>query len=341
MVNLEHIIALHYYTNANAYKAHQLIAHYGSLEATFSLTQEVHARAYQELELIARHSINIVTFFDDLYPTALKTLADPPLLLYVKGNSALENCLAIVGTRQCSRYGGEMAEKIAMDLSGQGLTIISGLARGIDTCAHKGALKTGQSVAVIGSGLLQLYPRENQALADSIASQGAVISEYPIHYPPAKHHFPKRNRLVSALSLGTLLIEAPLKSGAMLTMECASEQKKICMAIPGPADLENFKGNHFLIKNHKASLVENGSDVLSLLGRNFSASIKEKNNSPPLDPEEKELLKCLPQGEISLDEIILRVNISVAKLNSLLMRLILKEVIREYPGKFYKKVGLS
>lgn len=340
LVNLEHLLALHHHTAANAHKAHQLLSQYGSLEATYSVTKSRERCVHEELELISRHQVTLLSYFDADYPESLKILADPPLLLYVKGKISIEECIAIVGTRQCSRYGAEMAEKLAIEITEKGFNVTSGLARGIDTHAHKGALKRGKTIAILGSGLLHLYPRENLKLAEEIAEQGALISEYPLHYPPAKHFFPKRNRLVSALSLGTLLIEAPLKSGAMLTMECADNQNKILMTIPGPIDQEGFRGNHFLLKTQKAFLVENGSDVVSLLkpGVKFSTRLKEKSPSFLFDPEEKELLKHLPQGEISLDEILLRVNVPVAKLNSLLMRLVLKEAIKEYPGKFYKKV---
>jgi DNA processing protein len=339
LVNLEEVMALHHFTKANAQRAHQLLQKYGSLtDAVASLpANDLWKRDY---DAALKQNVALISFFDDHYPTSLKKLADPPLLLYVKGKlEQQEKMFAIIGTRCCSRYGEEMAEKFGRELAQNGLYVVSGLARGIDTAAHKGAMKTGRTLAVIGSGIDHLYPRENLSLAENIGNQGAIISEYPMNTPPLQYFFPKRNRLVSALSLGCLLIEAPLKSGAMITMNLAFHQQKVCCSIPGPIDCDSFRGNHFLIKSKKAHLVENCEDVLSLLRLEINSVISFKKETVHLlDQEEESLVKQLPSEETCFDEIALRVNLPVAKLNSLLMRLVLKQIVREYPGKFYKKV---
>jgi DNA processing protein len=347
LVNLEEIIALHHLTSFNAQKAHHYIQCTGSVAAAIAALKKGTSdddNWKKDLDLAQEHGVTLISYFDANYPLSLKNLADPPLLLYVKGEMKTDAIhLAMVGTRQSSSYGLDIAEKWGCELSHRGLTIVSGLARGIDAASHLGALERGRTLAILGSGLNQIYPRENQALARAISCQGSLISEYPMNSHPEKHFFPKRNRLVSALSEGVLLIEAPIKSGAMITMDLAFSQKKICCALPGPVDRDSFRGNHSLIKSQKAHLVENPQDVVSLLKPGISsASISLKKESPfILDPEEENLIKQLPQGEICLEEIALRVHLPMAKLNSLLMKLVLKQVVKEYPGKFYKKVYKS
>lgn len=294
----------------------------------------------QDLDSAERQKVDILPFWDELYPAPLKELPDAPLLLYVKGKWKPDDAraAAIVGTRQCTLYGKEMAERFGEDLARTGVTVVSGLARGIDTAAHIGALRSGRTIAVIGSGLGAIYPKENLWLAAKIAEQGAVISEYPMAKSPAKHHFPQRNRLVCALSLGALLIEAPLQSGAMITMRLAKNQNKFCFTLPGRIDWETFKGNHSLLKSQKAVLVENADEMLSiLLGHQFPIA---KNAQPELfglEDVEINLLKIFPASEISLEELSLHSKLPIAKLSSLLMGLVLKQKVREFPGKLYKK----
>jgi len=341
-------MALHHFTFANAAKAHCYIKEYGSVEAALELVpsfkewkREVNWKL--DLDLSLRENITLITYFDKNYPFSLKNLADPPLLLYVKGDVELINqpALAIIGTRQCTFYGLEMAEKFGYELAANSLTIISGLARGVDAAAHKGALQTGKTIAILGSGLGHIYPGEHKPLAEKIAHQGALISEYPMQSHPEKHFFPKRNRLVSALSKGVLLIEAPLKSGAMITMDIALSQNKNCFALPGPIDRDSFRGNHFLIKSKKAQLVENVQDVLSTFKLNINSLVMNsaKTNIFMLDSAEQSLINLLPKDEVCIEEIALRTQLPIAKLNALLMGLVLKKVIQEYPGKFYKKVN--
>lgn len=297
-----------------------------------------------DLGLIEKHHVQIIPYWHEKYPSSLRELPDHPPFLYVMGDllPGDEQAIGIVGTRICTLYGREMTEKIACDLAGWGFTVISGLARGIDTHGHLGALKAGRTIAVIGSGLSQIYPRENTNLAASISKQGAVISEFPMNALPAKHHFPIRNRLVSALSKGVFLAEAPLKSGAMITMRLASSSKKPCFALPGRADMESFGGNHELIKTQKAYLVENAFEMVSVLKGKETAvcqpSLFSLSNDADLDEDELKLIKIFPAHEMGLEELSLLSKLPIAKLSALLMGLVLKRKIREFPGKVYKKV---
>jgi DNA processing protein len=296
----------------------------------------------RNLELAERHGAQIIPYTSPLFPKRLLEVADHPVVLYMRGEIRKEdqNGIAIVGTRQPSIYGLEMAEKIAHDLASMGFTIVSGLARGVDTAAHRGALKRGRTVAVIGSGLADIYPRENSQLADEVTHRGLLISEFPMSTPPDRQNFPQRNRIVSGMTLGTLLIEAPLKSGAMITMDRAFSQGRKLFALPGRADWEQFQGNHALIKNGQAYLVENAKDVVGHF-ENLNLFPEKKalpSAKPMLEKEEHDLLSMLPQGEVGIDQLQQMTKLTISKLGVLLMSLVLKKAVKEYPGKIYKKV---
>ncbi|MGE5195905.1 MAG: DNA-processing protein DprA [Anaerolineae bacterium] len=298
----------------------------------------------KDLETVFKQGAQVIPFNDLLYPSNLRILSDPPIVLYVSGEIApddLKKALGVVGTRQCSNYGTEMARQLSADLAAGGLTIVSGLARGIDTAAHQGALSCGRTIAVLGSGIANLYPRENDGLAQKIKEKGALVSELPMLTPPSKYQFPRRNRLVSALSIGVLLIEAPLKSGAMITMQLAHVQDKRCFALPGRADIDAFRGNHALIKTRKAELVESASDIFTAIPKNLLnldlSIMKDRQISfDGLALEEKEIFQLLRDGELSIEELVLQTKWPIAKLSSQLMKLVLKEKIQELPGKLYK-----
>lgn len=295
----------------------------------------------KNFELMTRFGVRAIPFTSDEYPLSLLELHDHPIVLYVRGEIKPHDCrsIAVIGTRDGCIYGRDMAEKISHELTELGFTVVSGLARGIDTCAHVGALIQGRTLAVIGSGLANLYPRENSKLADQIAEHGAVISEFSMATPPDRQNFPKRNRIVSGLTLGTLLIEAPVKSGAILTMELALRQGKKIFALPGRVDQESFRGNHEWIKRNKAQLIENAVDIAnqfdSLLALNQIA--KEAPPAILLEPEERELLKLLPSTEVQMEMIAVMTKLPASRLNVLLMGLLLKKAVKEYPGKIYKK----
>lgn len=297
-----------------------------------------------EMQMAEERGVSIVPFTNANYPKRLLELPDYPILLYIKGE--LKPCdlqsLAVVGTRFATVYGLEQATKISAELSAAGFTIVSGLARGIDVAAHEGALKQGgRTIAVIGSGLANIYPRENIPLAEWMTQQGAIISEFPMMTPPDRQNFPQRNRIVAGMTLGTVLIEAPIPSGALITTDRALAQGRKVFAIPGRIDIETFKGNHSLIKSGKAQLVENGQDIAKsfeeLFTLDHTTAKAFKSSLPHLEPEELKLLNQLPTEELSIEEIYRRTNIPISKLNVLMMSLLLKKVIKEYPGKIYKK----
>ncbi len=303
----------------------------------------LHQEAWQrDLELAHKLGVHLIPFNSPEYPKGLLELPDHPVLLYVMGSLTPQDrsSIAIVGTRHPSIYGLEMAEKIGHDLAARQMTVVSGLARGIDTAAHKGALSAGRTLAVIGSGLANVYPQENWELAKAIAKNGALISEFPMATPPDRLNFPQRNRIVSGMTLGTLLIEAPLKSGAMITMDRGKTQGRPLFALPGRADGENFQGNHDLIKRGHAQLVENAQDILTHYQDLFALPSKSYvvHNNVFLEKEEEEFLKMLPVEETSIEELEQRTKLPIRKIHVLLMSLIIKRIIKEYPGKVYKKM---
>ncbi|MBT3579630.1 MAG: DNA-protecting protein DprA [Waddliaceae bacterium] len=228
-----------------------------------------------DLSLVDKHGIHLISYLDSCYPRRLREISNFPLLLYIRGSVDVigKQGIALVGTRNPSSYGYREALRFSRELSSLSFSIISGLALGIDTAAHQGALDKGSTCAVIGSGISSLYPRENEGLADMIVDcGGAIISEFPMMATPERHHFPLRNRIVSGLSSAVLLIEAPCKSGAMLTSEAACSQGRPLFTIPGRLDDESFRGNHRLIKSGRALLAEGGADIAEYFSDLFRAS---------------------------------------------------------------------
>lgn len=300
----------------------------------------------KNIESADKQEATIVPYSSQQFPKRLLEIHDHPVLLYIKGDLQKidHRCIAIIGTRQASIYGMEMAEAISADLARAGFTIVSGLARGIDTAAHKAALRHGRTLAVIGSGLADIYPRENMALSNEILKKGALISEFPMMTPPDRQNFPQRNRIVSGMTLATVLIEAPLKSGAMITMEKAYAYKRKLFALPGRVDNNDFKGNHSLIKNGQAQLIENAQDIINSFDDLFGLSIgpsMAKQQHIMLDGEEKQFWNLLPNVELTIDEIVQLTRLPVMRVNVLLMSLLLKKAIKEFPGRIYKKVGVQ
>jgi DNA processing protein len=294
----------------------------------------------KDLETAHRYGVQIIPYTDPQYPKRLLNTPDFPLVLYCRGElqSKDTHSIAVVGTRNCSIYGKEMAFKISDELCRQQFTVVSGLARGIDTAAHHGALKSGRTIAVIACGLCRVYPEENVNLAQVISENGAILSEYPMTTPPDKLHFPQRNRIVSGMTQGSLLIEAPRKSGAMITMNKAKQQGRPTFALPGRADHMNFQGNHQLIKEGSAQLIENGEDIASHFDQLFSFAKPATKVQVQLPAEEKNFFDLLPEEELTIDEIARLSETPIAKVNVMLMTLLLKKKIREYPGKIYKKI---
>jgi DNA processing protein len=300
---------------------------YGSLLAACKEKKVVFTeQAQKDYELVLKNGVTLIPYFSTNYPQSLFDLPDFPLLLYLKGELSQREGIAIVGTRGSSLYGNEQAYFIAKKLASEGYCIVSGLARGIDQKAHEGALECGESMAVIGSGLLSIYPPENRGLAERMT---AVISEYPMMQPPLKGNFPKRNRIVSALTKKIILIEAPIKSGAMITMRLSREMGRFCYALPGRVDMPGFAGNLELLQKNQAMMVRNAEDLLGY-------PIKKQKSTITLSSDEQMILDHLPGIECSIEELLAKIDLPVSKINFTLMGLVLKRVVKEYPGKVYK-----
>ena len=291
---------------------------------------------------------HIITYFDESYPAQLKDLSDAPPILYVRGDPdyLAQPQLAIVGTRNPSAAGRNTAREFASHLSNAGITITSGLASGIDGASHEGALQgLAGTIAVLAHGLDIIYPASHQKLAQDITQHGAVISEMPIGTQPQRGLFPRRNRLISALSLGTLIVEAALKSGSLITARLAMEQNKEVFAIPGSIHNPMARGCHQLIRQG-AKLVETANDILEELcipmEQNPSYLQKTESNIPEnfkdspqtLDPDHQKLLKCLAYEPSSIDELVNSSNFSAAEVASMLLILELEGIVICQDGRY-------
>jgi DNA processing protein len=303
----------------------------------------------KELKLCQKHNIKIVTILDKEYPQNLKNIYDPPVVLYVRGD-LLEsdyNSVAIVGSRRASFYGISTASSLSSNLATAGITIVSGLARGIDTASHKGALSVkGRTIAVLGSGLLKLYPPENKELAEAISKDGAVISEFSLETPPLARNFPQRNRIISGISLGVVVVEAARNSGALITADLALEQNREVFAVPGKMDSVTSTGAHGLIKQG-AKLISSYEDIIDEIGikfRNFPFAGDRENNSPQiddglkLDNNEFNVYNTLSHEPLYIDEIMSLTRMNVSEISHVLMKLQLKHIIKELPGKNFARV---
>ncbi len=283
----------------------------------------------------------IVTLADLDYPQALLNIPDPPLLLYVKGRLALLNrpSLAVVGSRSATPQGISNAEAFAKSLSDAGLCIISGLAHGIDAAAHRGALRgLGNSIAVVGTGLDKVYPAANRDLAHALAQQGALISEFPLGTPPLAANFPRRNRLISGMSLGCLVVEASLQSGSLITARLALEQGRDVFAIPGSIHAPQSKGCHALLKQG-AKLVETAQDILEELG-GFAVPPAPAVNSegPDSEGQDAALLEHLGFDPVDVDTLSVRCGLTVSQLSAMLLTLELNGRICVLPGGLYQRI---
>lgn len=258
----------------------------------------------QELDYLTKSNIQVITRQDENYPQALLEIATPPTILYVKGDiSGLENSLAIVGTRKYTPYGARIAEKLSRELSEAGIPIISGLALGIDSIAHRGCLDgKSKTIAVLGGGISPevLYPKTNQSLANAIiASGGALISEFPPKSKPRRENFVLRNRLVSGIARGILIIEAPIKSGTMTTVKYALEQNRDVFAIPGNIDVKNSEGTNYLIKQG-AHIVTQAEDILNVFGLEI---IRRKFDLSQFEPEQRDIITHLAHTPLKIEQL--------------------------------------
>ena len=365
MTEREALIAMNRIQGLGAVTVKRLAERFGSLVAVFGCSEsdllavpgigEEKARLFvrelsratgdEEMGQAARRGVKLVTWADEEYPPLLKQIADPPLVLYVAGSVAALSrpAVALIGTRHPSVYGCETARRLGVQLAAAGYAVVSGLALGIDTEAHTGALQAKCStVAVLGGALDCLFPKENQALAREIARNGgAVVSEYPFGRQPDRQTFPMRNRIVSGLSKGVVVVEAPLNSGTMITVGQALDQNRTVMAVPGRVDSPVAQGCHRLIREG-ARLVTNADEVVEELqdlflgqrqaGAAAASGGEARRAEPPLSPEERAALAQVGDDDTAIDDVVRGSGLDAGRVGALLVGLQIKRLVRLLPG---------
>ena len=306
--------------------------------AAFDQWQAVEA----ELEHLAGLNARLVTQTESEYPERLRQIHDPPPFLYIRGRFTSQDDLAIalVGARTASTYGRKMARELAHELAGCGVCVVSGLARGIDSEAHQAALEAGgRTIAVLGSGLDVMYPREHIALAERIAESGAVVSEFSFGSQPEAGNFPYRNRVISGISLGTVVVEATEKSGSLITAQCALDQNREVFAVPGPVTASRSRGPHRLIKDG-AKLVESIDDILSEIAPALARKDRDEKNEisvpvVPLEPDEERVFQLFPEEAVHVDTLITGSRLAPARVLEVLLGLELKGIVTQQPGMYF------
>jgi len=296
--------------------------------------------AESELELAVEHGIDVLTDSDADYPRPLRQIHDPPGVLFRRGQAHAQDelAVAVVGTRHATRYGIAQAERLAASLARTGFTVVSGLARGIDAAAHRGALAAGgRTIAVLASGLLEIYPPEHEKLADEVAASGYLLSEAPPRMVPLSGAFPQRNRVISGLSLGTIVVEAPERSGALITARHAYEQGREVFAVPGPIDSRMSRGCHALIKDG-AKLVETIDDVLAELGP-LAETIERDDGTTlqrpaelKLNEIEQQVLGAIDSSPVSVDSLAAATRLPIHRVLSTISVLEMRRLIRRTSG---------
>ena len=336
----------------------------------------------RELELIHEYDCQVLTLYDDAYPQYLKEIDTPPLVLYIRGKLTPEDSLSVsvVGSRDAKDYGRKVSYRLSYQLAQRGLTIVSGLARGIDTSAHRGALEAGgRTIAVMGSGLSFIYPAANSDLAEKITASGALISEFPMGVKPKPRNFPRRNRIISGLTLGTVVVEASNRSGALITARLAGEQGREVFAVPGEIFSELSTGTHKLI-NNGAKLINTVDDLLNELPpyalnriqsdeqtsqmpgvgtESSQESPVEKSDPKPaaiqpptevqqpiqsapppgLTPDERTIFNAIEAPSSHIDTIVRTTQLPIGQVSSILLMLELKGIIQQLPGKQFAKAN--
>jgi len=365
MDSREALVALNMLEGIGPIRARSLIEHFGDAANVLSasrhqllqvrnigedLADRIHAWEKQvdlasELKRITDYGCHVLIQSDENYPASLREIYDPPLVLYVKGalSAKDKNSVALVGSRMSTHYGIETARKLAYQLAYMGVTIVSGGARGIDTAAHQGALSAkGRTVAVLGTGLNLVFPPENAELFERIAANGAVMTQFPFNRPADKQSFPIRNRIVAGMTLGTVVVEANLTSGALITANFATEYGRQIFAVPGRIDSPRSKGCHELIKKG-AKLCEGAEDILSEFEYLFPASnrpaaVSETGILPALElsANEQKVYDAVNSGdESSIDEVIRASGLPSSTVSVALLGLEMKRLVRQLPGKLF------
>jgi DNA processing protein len=358
------LVALNMIDHVGPIRARQLLEHFGDASAVLGASrhQLLHVKGIGdetaesianweksvdlngELKRIADFGCRIVSQADPEYPELLRQIYDPPLVLYVKGTLSAKdkNSVAIVGSRMTTHYGVESARRLGYQLAYLGVTIVSGGARGIDTAAHQGALTgKGRTVVVLGTGINLVFPPENIELFERIAANGAIITQFPFNRPADKQTFPIRNRIVAGMTFGTLVVEANLTSGALITANFAIEYGRQVFAVPGQINSPRSKGCHDLIKKG-AKLCESAEDILSEFEYLFPAT-----NRPPtpaetgilpaleLSTNEQQVYDCLDHQELNIDEVIRKSGLPSSAVSVALLSLEMKRLAKQLPGKLF------
>ncbi len=341
-----------------------LVNHFGEAESPFASSERelteiegIDRRAAREilsrrdfnkeidtqLERLEKVQARVVTFWDKEYPDNLKKIYDPPVMLFVRGSFIDKDkySVAMVGTRVPSDYGRHIAERFARDLAEKGICVVSGLARGIDTVSHTAAVRTGgRTIAVLGSGVDVIYPSENRKLADRIIENGAVVSEYYMGSKPDAVNFPRRNRIISGISLGTILVETDVNGGAMITAGTALDQNREVFAVPGSILEPKGRGANKLIKEGRAKLVEDITDILEELRYKLKPVLKEASKPQQkiqLTIFEQKIFDALTEEAIHIDVLGEKCDTSTSDLLVQLLSLELKGVVKQLPGKYFTK----
>jgi DNA processing protein len=364
-------IALSFVTGVGSRTAAMLIDRFGtpasaldasapSLEATGLNRDTIEAikspapreKAAREIEELARIGGEALVLCDDRYPKLLRETYDPPIVIYCLGNLATalaQPAIAIVGSRRCSTYGRNVAEKLSRELAERGVTIVSGLARGIDSAAHRGAVEgRGLTVAVMGTGLDRVYPKENRKLAARIVEHGALVTEFPLSTPPVSQNFPFRNRVISGLAFGVMVVEGAERSGSLITARLAYEQGRDVFAVPGNITSAKSFGPNYLIKDG-AKLVQTWRDVIEELPAETKAPILSAERGETrtkqividevaLSDSERRVLKMLNTDEpVHIDQLISKAGLSSGELMGALLKLEMTDRITQLPGKCFVK----
>jgi DNA processing protein len=349
--------------NVGPRRVRQLVARFGSAEAVFEASvlelvevegiDEKIARAVRDqsdtrfsdaqMSLAEKHGVRLLTYWDADYPELLRSIHDPPVLMYSRGPLDWKSFtgIAVVGTRFPSTYGRQVAEQLSEELSLRGVTVVSGLARGVDTAAHKGALRGGGStVAVLGSGLDVVYPPENRRLYLEIMESGAVVSEFPMGALPEAPHFPRRNRIISGLSRGTVVVEAGDKSGALLTSDLALEQNRDVFAVPGNIISPKSRGTNRLIRDG-AKLVTEVEDILSEfpdVGSSVQGGRAASFDPGRLSENEKKVWNVLDREPAHIDQIAMQSGVTTPEALALLLSMELKSCVRQITGMRFMRI---
>jgi len=320
---------------------------------SIALRDRMEAAAVELERVRALGGADVLALDDGAYPQLLREIPDPPITLYVRGawRECLEApCVGVVGSRRCSTYGQNVAQQLARELASRGVTVVSGLARGIDAAAHRGALEAGgRTAAVLGTGLDEVYPRDHRRLAEEILERGgALVTQFPLGTPPVAENFPYRNRIISGLSLGVVVVEASENSGSLITARLALEQGREVFAVPGNITSRNSFGTNFLIKGAGAKLVQQWQDVVCEFPPETAAAIlppepkrkgarREETPAPAdLSAHERAVLKLVGTDEPAhIDALAVKSGLPVQELSGVLLSLEMRELIRQLPGRCF------